>query len=133
MTDMIIVLGQFLLLSIFCKDKDIKIVSALLSIIFISNILLFGTDYYYQRQIFQDVLMIVCLYQVKDNLKWLITTSICAISLCMNFYELQSYYQTFLYPYRDNLQWWMVEALFATLCWKVIFKEKHEQICNNNN
>lgn len=127
MTELIIVVFQFLLLAIFCKDKDIKIISLLLSFIFLSDTLFFnylGTDYYYQRQIFQDILMIGSLSLVKDNLKWLITISICAISLCMNFYELQSYYQTFLYPYRDNFQWWMVEALFGVLCWNVRFKEK---------
>jgi hypothetical protein len=120
--DLILVPLQFLILTLICKDSDIKYVGVLLSLLFCLDIFQVPPDYHYQVHAIYDMATISIISILVCSIKRLILFSVCMVSLIMNLYEYSSVYQTMIYPYRDVIQWWMVEFMFIVLAWKCQYK-----------
>lgn len=121
---------QFLLAALIIKDKDVILYCIGVALTFCLSNLLIGVGDYYIRHLLFDVLFISIIPLLKDRVKQTLLFTVCFCSLLMNYYEWQSVYQTPLYPYRDTLQWWMVELMFIITCWKCTWRE-HIEICRN--
>ena len=115
--DMIIVVLQFIAVVIFCKDRDIRIASLLFSFIFALDMLPVSDNYFYLVASLYDCLSFLIVIYLTTRWKRLTLLTIILCSLLMNIYEGLSYYQTIIYPYRDVIQWWMVEIMFIVLAW----------------
>jgi hypothetical protein len=118
MIDTLIALSQFILLCLLCKDRDVELVAGLLSLNLVFQIIVLSFINTYLLLSIFDLLMLGSIIFLYGKTKQLILFTIILCSLIMNVYEHFSYYQTFIYPYRDVIQWWMVEAIFITLAWK---------------
>lgn len=118
MIDTIIVLLQFTLVFLLCKNNDIKMVAGLLSLNFGLQAILLPFFNLFSVLCGFDLLMLVGVLFIHSFYKKVLLFIIIACSLFMNIYEGMSYYQTFIYPYRDVIQWWMVEFMFIILAWK---------------
>ena len=117
MIDTLIVLLQFVLVFLFCKDRDVKLVAGLLSLNFILQMATLPFFNYFSVLSGFDLLMLTSVLFISSWYKKIILFTIILCSLSMNIYEGLSYYQTFIYPYRDVIQWWMVEIMFIILAW----------------
>lgn len=109
---------QFIILSFLVRDADIRKVALLVSVAFTFSYMTIGDPYFYIRNGLIDVYLLLAISFILDVKKRYLLYFICGISLFMNIYEGMSYYQTFIYPYRDVIQWWMVEFMFIILAWK---------------
>ena len=109
---------QFLLTAFFITDKDIRRYAVATAVVLSINNLLVGVGDYYLRNMIFDLLFMSTVITLKDSIKQYLLFAICACSLLMNYYEWQSVYQTFIYEYRDIVQWWMVELMFVITFWK---------------
>lgn len=114
---LVIVSLQFLIISFFVRDRNIVLCSFWLSLVFLLQYFTIGLgDYYFRHTLFDlTSLFIVGLFCQGYKRLFLYIIIIC--SLLMNIYEGLSYYQTIIYPYRDIIQWWMVEIMFIVLAW----------------
>lgn len=117
MMDTIIVLLQFMLVFLFCKDRDVKLVAGLLSLNFVLQIVILPFFNYFSVLSGFDLLMFTSVLFIQNWYRRLTLLTIILCSLSMNIYEGLSYYQTIIYPYRDVIQWWMVEIMFVVLAW----------------
>lgn len=108
---------QFLLVYILCRDSDIRTSAGLLCAVFVLDITPISATYYYWIHTLFDLMILAAIYPLKNNIKTYLIGGITICSLSMNIYEGLSYYQTFIYPYRDVIQWWMVEIMFVILAW----------------
>lgn len=115
--DMLIVVIQFIGMCILCKDKDVGIISLLLTFLFALDMLQIPDNYFYIVAATYDILSLIIVSYLIAKWKRYTLFTIILCSLTMNVYEGLSYYQTFIYPYRDIIQWWMVEAMFIILAW----------------
>lgn len=123
---------QFILLAFLVKDQDVKWVGLLMSVAFAFSFLSQGHDYFYIRNAAIDMYLILCTSFLYDARKKLLLYIICWTSLSMNVYEGMSYYQTIIYPYRDVIQWWMVEFMFIILAWKCEWRMLDVKPSGNN-
>lgn len=133
MIELIVVPLQFLLLALFCKNIDIKFVSGLLSLNFIVQMMVVSDTNYYTILALCDLISITSVMYLTNKTKRLYLYIICWTSLFMNIYEGVSYYQTFIYPYRDVIQWWMVEIMFIILAWKCEWRVLNVKPSGNHN
>lgn len=114
---LVIVSLQFLIISFFVRDKNIVLCGFWLSLLFMMQYFTIGIGDYYFRHTLFDLISIVIVGMSCQGYKKLTLLTIILCSLLMNIYEGLSYYQTFIYPYRDITQWWMVEIMFIVLAW----------------
>lgn len=122
MFDILLVPFQFLLLAFMIKDRDVKLVSYGLAAIFLIDSMLYimklpFIDYYIKHAV-SDCFMLFLLFYLYCKYKRYLLFVVIVCSLLMNIYEMTSPYQTIIYPYRDVIQWWMVEFMFIILAWK---------------
>lgn len=108
---------QFLLIYLLCRDEDVSLSAGLLSFIFLVDIIPVSAEYYYWVHAGFDLLILAATIPLKNYIKVHLISGITICSLIMNMYEGLNTYQTIIYPYRDVIQWWMVEAMFIVLVW----------------
>lgn len=123
---------QFLILAFIVKDSDVSNVSLLMSVAFVFSYLTIGDPYFYVRNGLIDVYLTLAASFILDKKKRYLLYAICCTSLFMNIYEGMSYYQTIIYPYRDVIQWWMVEFMFIILAWKCEWRVLNVKTSRNN-
>ena len=132
--DMLIVVIQFIGMCILCKDKDVGIISLLLASLFALDMLQIPDNYFYIVAATYDILSLIIVSYLIDKWKRYTLFTIILCSLFMNIYEGLSYYQTFIYPYRDIIQWWMVEIMFIILAWNCNWRGiGYVKLCRTDN
>lgn len=132
MIELIVVPLQFLLLALLCKNIDVKFVAGLLSLNFIIQMMVVSDTNYYTMLALCDLISIASIMYLMNKTKRLTLFIIIICSLAMNIYEGMSYYQTIIYPYRDVIQWWMVEFMFIILAWKCDWRVLNVKVGRNN-
>ncbi len=122
-----------ILISYIIRDKDIVEASRYISGIILLDILswfLFPTeDYYYLRSALIDIVMFFAILGIQDSRRFVILTISIFISLLLNLYEHVSYYQTIFYPYRQYIQF----GLMQTMLWGLIVGCKWRTLCKKTN
>lgn len=119
-----------LLLSHFCvMENDIKKLALVWSSVFILDAVLtplFFNHYttFYLFHFSLDIISLVAAWIIIWRGWWrlLIISAVCLFSAWMNMFEHMSPVQTFIYDYRDQIQWWLVEILVACLLFKVTLR-----------
>ena len=119
MSGLLLSLIQFLLLLLLVVNKDIRTFCIGYVVILFINVGLINTpvEWFYWKKALSDISLLYFCTKVGIDWKRYLVGSIILCSLSMNVYEGFSYYQTIIYPYRDVIQWWMVEIMFIILAW----------------
>lgn len=119
-----------ILLSYFCvMETDIRRLSIVWSSVFMLDAVLtplFFNHYttFYLFHFSLDIITLISAWTILWHRWWrlLIISAVCLFSAWMNMYEHMSPIQTFIYEYRDQIQWWLVEILVACLLAKVTLR-----------
>lgn len=119
MSGLLLSLIQFIILLLLVVNKDIQTFCIGYVVILLINIGMVGTpiDIFYWKKALSDIVLLYFCTKISINWKRYLISTIVICSLLMNIYEGLSYYQTIIYPYRDVIQWWMVEIMFIVLAW----------------
>ena len=119
-----------LLLSYLVRDKDIVEVSRYISFILFVDIFSWlafpNVDYYYLRSALIDIAMFFAILGVKNSRRFLFIVIPISLSLFLNLYEHISYYQTIFYPYRQYIQF----GLMQIMLWGLIVGCRWRNVCN---
>lgn len=119
-----------ILLSYLIKDKDIVEVGRYISFILFVDILSWlvfpSLDFYYLRSALIDVAMFFAILGVKNSRRFLFITIPITISFFLNLYEHISYYQTIFYPYRQYIQF----GLMQIMLWGLVVGCRWRNVCN---
>jgi len=118
-----------IILSLLIKDKDIVLVSRLLSfIMFIGLALHFilPPDVFYIKEASFDILMFATVFLLKDDVKAFLVGIPCVLSFLLNVHEQFSYYQTMFYPYREYIQFILLQIVLLGVVidckWRKLWK-----------
>lgn len=119
MNGLLLSLIQFILLLLLVVNKDIRTFCIGYVVILVINVGLINTpvEWFYWKKAISDLFLLYFCTKVSIDWKRYLVGSVVICSLLMNIYEGLSYYQTIIYPYRDIIQWWMVEIMFVVLAW----------------
>ena len=120
-----------LLLSFIIKDRDIVVVSRLLFFTLMVNTgfhFILPMDVFYLKEAVFDIIMFMTVFLLKDNFRSLLIGIPCFISFLMNIIEQFSYYQTIFYPFREYVQFLLIQTMFIGL----VYNCKWRKICKTN-
>jgi len=133
MITLLLTIFQALLLAYLIRDKDVKYALISAAGVFFINLLIYGGPLYYLRHAGLDILFILSGFFLRDFYKRLTLIAICLISFSMNIYEHLNYYQTFIYPYRKEIQWCLVQMMYLAILhnckWRVLCKTASQKRC----
>lgn len=118
-----------LLISFLILDKDIVVVSRLIFCWIILDLVtwqIFGLDYFYLRAVLMDILLLTTVSTLLKGLRVYIVVIPIIISLLLNLYEHVSYYQTIFYPYRQYIQF----GLMQIMLWGLVVGCRWRKVCN---
>lgn len=108
---------SILFILFFVLDRDVRLFLVLLLSIICINTLQYGDSNYYLRSIIYDSLIIYCSLFISNHRKFCVITLLCLISIISTGYELLSYYRTDLYPYRNIIQYTLLQCIIGVACW----------------
>lgn len=118
-----------LVISFLIKNKDVVVVSRLLSLFLFLNISYhfnIGYDYFYLKEVLFDTVILCSAFLLKDRVRSYFIIVPCILSILLNLYEHISYYQTIFYPYRQYIQF----GLMQIMLWGLIVGCRWRNVCN---
>lgn len=118
-----------LVISFLIKNKDVVVVGRLLSLFLMLNISYhfgIGQEYFYLKEVLFDIAILCSAFLLKDRFRSYFLIVPCIVSMMLNLYEHISYYQTIFYPYRQYIQF----GLMQIMLWGLIVGCRWRNICN---
>jgi hypothetical protein len=129
MVSLLITPVTLLVLSLLIKDKDIVLVSRLLSFTMLVGLALhfiLPPDLFYIKEASFDILMFSTVFLLRDDVKSFLVGVPCVLSFLLNVHEQFSYYQTMLYPYREYIQFILLQIVLLGVVidckWRKLWK-----------
>lgn len=119
-----------LLISYLIRDKDIVEVSRYISYILLLDIFSWfvfpTTESYYLRSVLIDIALFFAVLNIDNSRRFMVLATPIIISLLLNLYEHVSYYQTIFYPYRQYIQF----GLMQIMLWGLVVGCRWRKVCN---
>ena len=111
---------EFFILSLLLINEDVRTFCLAYVVILLVNIGLINTpnEMFYWKKAISDILLLYFCMSIQTDWKRYCLGGVIICSLLMNVYEGLHTYQTIIYPYRDTVQWLMVEVMVIILAWK---------------
>jgi hypothetical protein len=135
MISLLITPCSLLILSFLIKDKDIVLVSRLLFLALVANVLInpyVPQEYFYIKEALFDTIQYSFVFLLKDRLRYFLLGIPCVVSFLLNIYEAFSYYQTVFYPFREGIQFLLLQLIVVGLCLDAEWKIRRD-ICKKTN
>lgn len=129
MVSLLITPITLLVISFLIKNKDVVVVSRLLSLFLFLNISYhfgIGQEYFYLKEVLFDAVILSSAFLLRDRFRSYFIIVPCIISIILNLYEHVSYYQTIFYPYRQYIQF----GLMQIMLWGLIVGCRWRNVCN---